>query len=192
MNYMWGKIKPGKYACRLKGLRGVDDDFELLQGVSRINHWPDNAFFEMDESFPNDLNLEDFIWNINAVLVVSEKVKEMFPEDELKIAEYLPVKILNHKGREAPNTFYILNSTSLQKCIDIDSSEVVFNRIDPSRLSRVKKLVINETLIDPEVLIFRMARYSVLPFFQISAVKKIEEGGLEGIIFGKIEDWKGR
>lgn len=192
MNYMWGKIKPGKHACRLKALRNVDDDFELLQGISRINDWPDNAFFKMDENFPNDLNLEDFVWNINATLVVSEKFKEIFPENELKNVEYLPVKILNHKEREVPDTFYILNSTILQKCIDLDSSEVVFNKIDPSRLSIVRKLVISESLIDLNISIFRMALYSQLPIFRTNIVKKIEEAGLKGITFGKIEDWKGR
>ncbi len=192
MNYMWGKIKPGKYACRLKALKNVDDDFELLQGISRINDWPNNAFFKMDESFPNDLNLEDFVWNFNAALVVSEKFKKIFPEDELKNVEYLPVKILNHKEREVQDTFYILNSTTLLKCIDLDNSEVIFNKIDPSRLSMVRKLVINEALIDPNILIFRMALYPQLPIFQISAVKKIEKEGLKGITLGKIDDWKGR
>lgn len=192
MNYVWGKVKPGQYACRLQFLQNVEDDYELLQGVSRISKWPTDAIFQMNESFPNNLKIEDFIFNINSVLVVSERVRTIFPEDLNINIEYLPVTIINHKGREIKESYYVLNLTILQECIDLNQSEVKFNRIDPDRISIVKKLVIDESRIDQELSIFRMARYPVLPIFHKNAMNKIKKVELNGLKFGEISEWKGK
>jgi len=191
MNYLYGKITPGTSACRVNTLQGVENDYELHKGISRIDDWPLEAFFEMNNNFPDNVMLEDFVFNINNVLVVSERVLTIFLPQHLKNNEMLPIKIKNHKGRIVKEQYYILHQLVLQDCIDIERSIVRINKINPERFSSVKKLVIKEDQIDPEVFIFRMNRFPSLPIFKRDIAEKIKQNKFSGIQFGEISDWEG-
>lgn len=191
-NYMFGKIITGKYSCLLKTLQGVDDDYELLKGISRADTWPPDAHFCMNENFPENLKLEDFVFNTNNVLVVSERLVTFLDQKRLENNEILPVNIINHKGRIVRKKYFILHQVILQDCLDEEKSEFRRNSIDPRIFSAVTRLVINENRIDPEVSIFRMLKYPSLPLFEKSLVQDIQESGFSGIQFGEITDWQGK
>ena len=190
--YLWGKIRPRNTSARLEYLRNVSDDFELLEGVSRIKNWSKDTYFNLNKLFPENIELDDFVWNYNSLLVVSEKVKDVFSEISLNNIEYLPVKIKDFKGVNIKTSYYIMNFIKLQDCLDLEQSEVVYNKIDPNRISIVRKMVINETMIIPDTLVFRMKRSLTTLIFHKDLIKKIKENNLKGLIFGKIEDWKSR
>lgn len=192
MNIVFGRVKPGRYACRLKTLQGVEDDYELHKGISRVDGWPLDAYFEMSEAFPENLKLEDFVFNTNNVLVISDKFLNFLDQKHLKNNEVLPVKIINHKGRVVKEKYYILHQLILQNCIDVDNSVVTKNKINPNRFISIKKLVINEKQIESDVSIFRMERYPSLAIFEKDLSENIVQAGFTGIIFGEIADWKGK
>jgi hypothetical protein len=192
MNYMFGKVRPGSHACRLKTLQNVDDDYELHQGISRINDWPEDAYFQMNENFPDYIKLEDFIFNTNNVLVISEKFREFMENENLKNNEILPIAIVNHKGRIVIEKYFILHQLTLQDCIDLDESVVRLNEIDPESFQSVRKLVIDEDKVDPDVSIFRMARYPSLAIFRKDLAQRIQQEGFTGIVFGEISEWEGK
>jgi hypothetical protein len=192
MNYVFGIVKPGRYACRLKSLQGVDDDYELHQGLSRAETWPSDGQFEMNEAYPDRLQLEDVVFNRNNVLVISEKLRAFLEVNVLKNNEALPVRLINHKGRAVDEPYFILHQLELQDCIDEAQSEVRRNPLDPDSFMSVKKLVIDESKIDPEVRLFRMATYPALPLFRRDLADDIQKGGFTGIEFGEIADWAGK
>ena len=193
MNYVFGIVKPGRHACRLKSLQGVDDDYELHQGISRAQMWPTDAFFEMNEAYPDRLQLEDVVFNRNNVLVISEKLRAFLEADDaLKNNEALPVRLINHKGRTVDEPFFILHQLELQDCIDQAESEVRRNPLDTDSFMSVRKLVIDEGKIDPEVQLFRMAWYPALPLFRRDLADEIQKSGFTGIEFGEIADWAGK
>lgn len=192
MNYVFGVVKPGRYASRLKALQSVEDDYELHQGISRAQMWPSDAHFEMNEAYPDRLQLEDVVFNRNNVLVISEKLRAFLEADVLKNNEALPVRLINHKGRTVDEPFFILHQLELQDCIDLAESEVRRNPLDTDSFMSVKKLVIDEGKVDPEVRLFRMARYPALPLFRRDLADDIQESGFTGIEFGEITDWAGK
>lgn len=187
--YVFAKIVPGRNACRLKSLEGLQDDYELDKGIALKKRFPANASFRMNDKFPNDLKLEDFTWNPNKVLVVSERVCEILDANHLKNNELLPVAIFNHKGRKEKASYFILNQLVHQDCIDLGKSVVVMNNIDPQLISTVKKLVIDEVRIDPEMLIFRLAKHPFVPFFRSDCAAKLKAAGVTGINFLEIQQW---
>jgi len=189
MNYVYGEVEYGARSCVLGPLQDVDDDYELLRGISRINGFPEDAYFRMSENFPRNLQLVDVLVNGNMLLVISERLKEFLREENLKNNEFIPVRIFNHKGRETKEHYYILHQTELQDCIDLSKSQVKINNINPEFISRVMNLVIDESRIDPDVLLFRMKRHPTIPLFRRDLAERIQSAGFIGISFHEIENW---
>lgn len=190
MNYLFCKIKPGDLACRLKTLQGVEDDYELLRGISRKSDFPSDACFEMNENFPDNLQFQDGLFNRNDVLIISQKLKDFLEEEKLKNNEFLPVSIINHKGRKCKEKYYILHQVNLQDCIDLDKTIAKVNNMDPGELMYVKKMYIEEAKIDPDVAIFRMARYPFVVIIKRDLAEKIRKADFTGLYFGEIEEYK--
>jgi hypothetical protein len=191
MDYMFGTVQRGQKSCVLTALQGVEDDYELLEGISRINGFPEDAYFNMDDDFPRNLQLEDFLLNENSLLVISDRLKAFLEAKKLKNNEFLPVHVVNHKGRKVREPYYIFHQVELQDCIDVSKSDLILNAIDPETFSFVYKLIIDETKIDPDVTVFRMKRYAELPIFKRDLAEGIQSEGFTGIRFGEIEDWDG-
>ncbi len=192
MNYLFGKTKPGRNACRLKALQGIEDDFELFKGISLASRWSSDASFYMNENFPEDLKLEEVVFNRNNLLVVSERLKELLEAEQIKHIEFLPVRIFNHKKRQVKENYFILNQTLLVDCLDLDKSTVRYNNIDPSSISSVVEMVIEEDKIPENMQLFRMARCTAITIFARELAKKLEAAAISGITFGEISDWEGK
>lgn len=191
MNYVFGKIKPGGKAARLKTLQNVDDDFELLRGVSRAKGFPDDAAFHMNEAFPNNLQLEDFVANRNGLLVVSAKVRDLVSTAAAPKNELLPVAIINHKGRREKAPYFILNQIGLVDCIDGAKSVCTPNPIDPELFITVDKLVLDERKIPATLSLFRMAKFPMVPVFRRDLADQIVAAKCTGIAMLEVADWKG-
>jgi hypothetical protein len=191
MDYVFGTVQRGPKSCVLTTLQGIEDDYELHRGISRINGFPEDAYFRMDDDFPRNLQLEDFLLNQNALLVISDQLKIFLEAQKLKNNEFLPVHIVNHKGRKVKEPYYIFHQVELQDCIDVSNSDIILNAINPETFSFVYKLIIDKTQIDPEVAVFRMKRYAELPIFRRDLAERIQSEGFTGIRFGEIEDWDG-
>ena len=100
MKYLIGQAEIGDNSCVLTTLQDVEDDFELLNGVTRVANFPPDASFRMSKDYPKNLKMEDFLVNENKLLVVSARVKEFLEGQKIEQNEFLPVRIINHKGRE--------------------------------------------------------------------------------------------
>lgn len=169
----------------------MEDDYELLRGISRAENWPENAAYAMDKERKTDVRLEDCLWNANKVLVVSQKVKELLEAEKLKNNEFLPVQVINHKDRPVKESYFILNQIGLQDCIDLKKSEYKENRLNPEYFSVVKRLAIDERRIEPDVRLFRMKKYPNIPVVHRALARKLTEAGITGPDFIEIEKYRG-
>ncbi|XDD44743.1 DUF1629 domain-containing protein (plasmid) [Leptospira sp. WS60.C2] len=183
MRYLIGGFDEGLGACSLETLVGVERDYELFDGVSRAADFPPDARFSMNADFPEDIRTEDFISNITSALVVSERTREVLGTSALKNNEFLPVTIINHKGRKEKGPFYILHQVDLQDCIDFEQTICTRNAIDPTLLSTIKRLVLDMRRINSEVPIFRIKYFPYAPMFREDLIEKIRSAGLTGIKF---------
>lgn len=183
MRYLIGENHVGRGACRLYALEGDERDYELFDGISRAGDFPASARFEMNASFPDDIRVEDFSSNITSALVVSERTREVLGDEALKNNEFLPVTLINHKGRKEKGPFYILHQVELQDCIDFKNTVCTRNAIDPELLSSIHRLVLDNSRIDLEIPIFRLKYFPYAPMFREDIVEKIRASGLTGIKF---------
>jgi hypothetical protein len=88
-------------AAVLDSFRGVPDPWELNDGVPRAEGFPDDVVFTMDPERPHDTLLVDSLRNTDGLIVASRGLKEFLASRALNKMEYLPVTILDQKGRPA-------------------------------------------------------------------------------------------
>jgi hypothetical protein len=189
MIHVLGIVTPGPGACHLGNVRGVPDDFELLEGVSRGAGFPDNAYLEMSKKYPNDIRLEDFVYNTNSLLIVSDRVRQLIEGEGFQHVEFLPVTIVNHKKRKEKAPYFILNCFPLQDCLDVKQSAGEKNPIDPDDFMRLDKIVIDEQRVDQSAAIFRMKGYPGIKVFRRSALQRLLDEGCSGIAMKEIADY---
>jgi hypothetical protein len=183
MPLLFSKERPVRGACHLGTIQGVERQFRLDQGITLASSWPSDASFAMSEKYPDDVGLIDFLPNISGCIVASERAKALFEAEKSSGVECLPVAIINHKGRKQPEPYWIVNPFPLQDCIDLEHTVADRNEIDPELLASVKKLVIDESRIQPGVSLFRMKHWPFRDVYRPELAEKIKAGKLTGIKF---------
>jgi hypothetical protein len=188
-NYLIGKIEAPDGCCRVKGLQNVDDSFELSFGFSRSAGFPADASFRMNDEFPKDLTLTDFLHNQECLVVASARLREFLESvpGALFQNEVLPVKIINHKGRREKAPYFIISQLRHPSCLDEKACVGKKFAVNPDHFRSMKKLVLDESLIDPKLMIFRVAEYNVIPFFRRDLATKLREQKFTGIAFHEIQ-----
>jgi len=170
-----GTMKDG--ICKLKGLTGVPKSFQIDNGISRLQGWPTEAAAAMDPDFPKDLALADSLYGAN-FLVISGKAKQLIEQETTDKIEFLPMKIINHKGRVASQDYFVVNPLDIVDCIDKDASSVEFNPINKDMISGCAQLVLKENVIPKELKIFRTQFWRGRILIRRELARKMEEAGL--------------
>jgi hypothetical protein len=189
MEYRVAKIKRERGACILDAIRGLSESFRLELEAPLARGWPADAHFPMDQNFPNDLTPADFILNGNNVLLVSKRVKEFLEAEKVSAVEYLPVAIVNHKGRKEKEPFFIVHPLEHQDCIDLEKTQVRRNAIDAEVFSNVKNLTFDPKALNPKLTLFALKRFSSIAVFRADLAEKILATGFTGVKFVPPEKW---
>jgi len=180
------KAVAGKNFCILRTLKNAPDANFVRKGVA-VASWPDNVQYWMDPSFPKQVQLSDSVSNDDEALVISSKLKELIEGLKPSNLEFLPLTIIDHKGKVASSEYFIANCTHLQDCIDQKASDLVWNRIDPTLIASVKKLVVDESKIPPETLVFRMKHFPKSIIVSRALSEAISGKGFSGILFRELD-----
>jgi hypothetical protein len=159
-NYVIWNSEPVPHECVLKDFTGFDATNTLFHGIPLAKAFPPGAAFHMDPDFPNDLLLTDNLLNTDACMVVSSRLADALKMQGVEHLEYLPVRIIDHKGKVASKDYFVLNSLELVDCIDREKSKFTENAIVPGRISRFEKLVIDESRIPADRPLFRMKDFA--------------------------------
>jgi hypothetical protein len=179
---IWGK-RYNKGFCVIDNPEGFKDQFLLMKGVQILSQWPENIVCRMSDEYPKDIQLSDNLCGGN-YQVISQGLKE-------KLAavagsghiEFLPVTILNHKGRVASKDYFVLNPVGSVECIDVEKSGVVWNAIDESDISRMKQLVLRDGAIPAAVSIFRAQHLLSTILIRRALANQLSSDGFTGLYF---------
>jgi hypothetical protein len=145
----------------------------------------------MDPDFPDDIKLSDNIRNSGGFILASKPLKERVERDAPSDVEYLPVQIINHKGRLASSDYFIINPLSIYNAIDFDRSIVKWNNINPDVIASVTKLVIDSSKVPPEATLFRLKSFERRVLVRRDLVDKLSRTGLTGIGFADLDGFRG-
>jgi hypothetical protein len=115
--------------------------------------------------------------------VCSARVKDFLEAEKVAHLEFLPVTILNHKGRKERAPYFVVNTLGTVDCIDLKKTRWKQHLISPSDIDEVENLTLDESRIDPSRALFRLAKYSVPVVFRADLADKILRAGFTGIRF---------
>jgi hypothetical protein len=175
--------------CALGALEDVPSDEEILAGGSRSSGFPTGAYYQMRDDFPDNVRVPDNVYTM-IHFVVSDRLRQaLTPLLGPSRVEMLPVKIKDHQGRFVDGKFFVMNPLDVVDCIDTTASMAKFNALDPTEISRVKRLVLKP--ISEELTLFRPRHWTRLLFVRDDIAQKLEAAGLTGLSFREMDEFRG-
>jgi predicted DNA-binding WGR domain protein len=170
--------------AQLSYLVNVESTYRLTNGVSVKDGFSVDAFFPMRTDYPGfkkDTTLTDcFI--TGHILIGNTKVKNYFESKKILNIEILPVKIKNHAGEFIKEEYFIINPLAVD-CLDVEKSEPEYNHISPDDIDKVQSIVIDETLLNSDIQIFRIKNFSYEIFVRKTFANELIKEGFTGIDF---------
>lgn len=181
---VWGTTSQGGYAVLLP-IDHVEDDYELKEGVSRAEGWPDDASFEMNPSYPRDIQLADAIHSRggDGVPVVSPALRALIEAAAPPDMEFLPVTIYDHKGHVASADYVIANSFHVVDCLDHDAMGITWNAMDPMSIQVCERVVIDRAKLPDAPAIFRARNLTKRVMVRRDLAEQMTAAGLSGLYF---------
>jgi hypothetical protein len=187
----WVIIKRGRdeNAARFQRLANVERDMDLNKGMSLASTFPAGAEVRMNPDFPDDIELVDSLHSNGDLLFVNSRVREFLDHEGLRNLEFLPVNVINHKGKRVKEPYFVINILSRVDCVDMSQSKFELNDIDKVSISAVDVLVIDEARLPTDVKIFRPKRLEQVTLIDRAVADKIQDQGFRGFAFEEVEDY---
>lgn len=177
-------------AAHFRHLENFEDDFELLEGISLQDTFPEDAAYRMSDDFPDNLELHEVLHNLDEQLVVGGGLRTFLSEQGVDGVEYLPVKIINHKGRTVPADYFLVNILRHIDAIDQGRTQFEWNPLDPELMKKVKNLTLDEQKIDPDALLFRLKHLTSVILLRRDLADKMAAAGFKGFKITEIAAYK--
>jgi hypothetical protein len=182
-NYVVWRDRPDGKRCHLGPLKNVKKDAYLNEGVPLLAEWPENACYEMDPDYKTRIQLTDSLIVRYYSVVVSERLKAFLLENGVEGNEFLPVAVINHKGRTVKEKYFLVNNVDQQDAFDQTKSVFEKNTIDTTQIDTVKKMVLDYGKIKPTAQFFRLKYYNVMILVRDDLAAKLTASGMTGFSF---------
>lgn len=170
-------------ACVVLDLPDNLSTFYLLRRGVRVGAaYPDGFPFRMSAAVFSP-KVTDVIPNALGLLMITERLKDLFEAHAAADIEYLRFTLLNHKGRAAPGRFYIANVVGGCDCADAARTTATPHPLFPGEAQFVERLCWDEGRIPEGV---RLVRLSLLPraFLVRDDLRRLLEGaGITGAVY---------
>jgi len=124
---------------------------------------------------PVGLQVADVILNAVDWLIVSERLKDLLEKDSGARIEFLPFRLINHKGRVAVERIYVVNVLGSIDCADRSRSDGMDSPFEKGRFFNCKRLAIDESKVPADLKIFRADLYPPLVFVRDDLRAQMED-----------------
>jgi len=185
----WQYAKVGN-SCLLAPPSNIARDWDLVKGVPRAANFQPDARCSMDPGFPKLVGLTDNTRNPSSLIIASRRLQEFLAAKVLKNVEFLPISIVNHKGRVASADYFIVHPVYPQDCLDVDASGCEYNLLIKTYIDAVKRIVIAFNRLDPDVSVFRVKNFRSLILVMRTLAAELVAAGFSGLRFGELQDYR--
>jgi hypothetical protein len=190
MDFVFWRSETSDGYCTLKA-PNIERIFELSKGISRARDLAEGIECKMNPQRPKDVGLADNVRGATFPVVSIRVKKALENSTAANRVEYIPVRIINHKGRIASENYFALNPLDVVDCINFDASGVEWNKISPDRISYCKSLVLKEESIPEEFVLFRLKRWEHNIALSSRVAAELIESGLTGLVFRAATGYNG-
>lgn len=167
--------------CVLSKLVGVEKEYQLTEGVSLVSTFSNDAAFLMDPDFPNDTLLADNLINKYRLFVASKRLKEFLEKHQPEYLEFLPVGIIDHRGKRIKEKYFIVHPINPLNCLDIEKCGAEYSLVDESEIDEIESLVFDDSKMDHNRQIFRPKFFNWIILIHSDLAAAIDAEGFTGI-----------
>lgn len=186
-------IEPGPEGYYLDTYQGYDDDWELVEGYSLSSDWPDDVSIsardESGQAVGSD-SKSDFLRSVATGPIISEKVKDLLEAEGVE-AEFLPVKVTDHKQKALEGRYYVLNVLTTLNAIDLDKTAHTVDSLDDSQIELDGPLQLDTSKIPDSAHLFRLEKYNIILLASSELIEKLQDNGVSNVKITKLEDYSG-
>jgi len=170
--------------CLLDRLpEGNDALFRPRVGKPMGADYPEVMQFEMSPDL-GGIRLHDLICNTLGFYVISARLKQILEEHAGAEFEFLPIHIVNRKGRREKGPYFIANLIGRQvDCADLSRSIMRESAMRKGRYGSLRRLTIDPARVDPDFKVFRLQQMPKLFIVRDDLKGAIERGGVTGCAF---------
>lgn len=165
-----------------------EESFRLFKCEHLSGDWPADASYRMSDDYPENIELVDFLHVLDNTLVISREARNLLESASVPDMEYLPVRVLNHKGRAVKREYFVANVLRQIDCIDKDKTSFKWHPISKDRMKRVSNLTVDDSKIDSDVMIFRMQHLPFPRWIRRDLVDRLSSAGLQGFKATELKD----
>ncbi|MFY0564524.1 imm11 family protein [Archangium lansingense] len=167
----------------------ADKVYMFEKGTPLLGWFPADAQFTMDPEFPKARRLCGLQHNTLGLIVVSKEFKTALEEFGCENIEFLPISILNHRGKLASADYFIANVIGLTDCMDREKSTYKNNALIPTQISSCSKLVLREDAIPEQLHFFRLGNAPRIHVVTEKLKQELERRKLTGLLFVPVEEY---
>lgn len=189
LNYFVWRFQDVPNSCVLDELSGVPKMFQIRKGIPRAEGFPSDAKFTLDPDYPNDTLLVDAFDNVYRLAVISLTLKTFLEGRDIVNVEFLPVTIMDHKGKPKAN-YFIVHPIYPVECLDLEASGAKWDTVNKDTIDTVDRLVLNTDKIDPNLQIFKIRFFYNYLLVRQNLADAITAEGFTGIRWVPVDDFK--
>ena len=186
---IWLTVAAGN-VCYLEGIDNVPRERDLRRGVPFGNSFPKDARMDMSKRHKKETGLNDELPNDRSSKVCSKRLVDFLRSKKLPAVEYLPVKIIDHKGKVASADYFIVHPVNLQPALDLKASKPTYNTILTTQIDEVERLVLDPKGIAPGLRMFRLVGLSRPVLVDRALADEMTKQKFVGTEFVELEDWE--
>ncbi len=159
----------------------------LNEGEPCADWFPADAELGISDEY--GIKLPDAIPNTVLIHVVSDRLRRILEERSGARIEFLSVRILGKKRRPDKRPYHVMNLLGSVACLDRPRSDYDVSHILKNQIARFRKLSLDETRIDPQLKLFRLADMPDLVLVREDLVAEIQAASCTGMTFLRTEDY---
>lgn len=152
----------------------------LVEGTRAARRYSPDASLGMTGHYPG-IKLSDNLENTFGYWVISGALKTVLEREAHTEIEFLPVAIINHKGRRADGEFFIANPFAIEDCVDRSGSDVDESAMSPGFFGGIYRLALDTTRIPPEARLFRLKQMPKIIIIRDDLRAALDAEGLTGL-----------
>lgn len=165
------------------------EDYEFDEFIKLKDQFPADVVYKMEREVDEWRVLYDTVNNMFRLLMISKPFKTLLEKEDCGDVEYLPIAIMDKRGKIASPDYFVANLLDSVDYIDLDKSIVEYSALDETRIFDIEKLILKEDRIPNGRALFRTSIYPTTYIVSDRLKKKIEKAGLSGMMFIPVDKY---